>query len=303
MADIFLRPIPGFALEIWEKLIGDWFFVFALGFLAFELIRYAFRGKLSKTMAGDTVTNYITLAFFIGVNTLLFAAFYVGVYFYAAEFAVFDIQTNIATLLICLMLADLAYYWEHRILHRINFLWATHSVHHSSPFFNISVAYRHGPLDGLWPLFFHLPLVLLGFDPFLVLVVELLVQLFQTILHTETIGKFWKPIELIFNTPSHHRVHHGSNRKYLDKNYAGIFIIWDRMFGTFAEEIEEVKYGLTRPIDSVNPFVAFFHGFQRLGKEVAQADGLYNKMGHLFGPPGWRPKKKPTATPPTDAGE
>ena len=296
MADFWLHPIPGFQLEIWEKLIGDWFFVFALGFLVFELGLYALRGKLSKSMAGDTVTNYITLGFFIITTTLLFATFYVGVYFFAAEFAVFDIQTNLATLLICLVLADLAYYWEHRILHRINFLWATHSVHHSSPFFNISVAYRHGPLDGFWPLFFHLPLVLLGFDPLLVLVVELLVQLFQTALHTEVIGKLWKPIELIFNTPSHHRVHHGSNRKYLDKNYAGIFIIWDRMFGTFAEEIEEVKYGLTRPINSVNPFVAFFHGFTRLGAEVAKADGIYNKLSHLFGPPGWKPKKKPVET-------
>lgn len=296
MPDFLLKPIPGFQLEIWEKFIDDWFFVFAIAFLVFELALYALRGKLSKHMAGDTVTNYITLAFFLITTTLLFATFYVGVYFIAAEFAVFNIQTNLLTLLICLVLADLAYYWEHRILHRINFLWATHSVHHSSPFFNISVAYRHGPLDGFWPLFFHLPLVLLGFDPLLVLVCELLVQLFQTALHTEVIGKLWKPIELIFNTPSHHRVHHGSNRKYLDKNYAGIFIIWDRMFGTFEEEIEEVKYGLTRPINSINPFVAFFHGFTRLASEVANADGIYNKLGHMFGPPGWRPKKKPAET-------
>lgn len=290
------RHISDFQLNHWETLVDDWFFVFALAFLAFELIRYAVTKKLNWEMTGDTVTNFVTLAFFIGITFVFMGAFYVGAYVWTSQFAVFDIPTTWASFLIVLVLADLAYYWEHRILHRINFLWATHSVHHSSPFFNISVAYRHGPLDGFWPLFFHLPLVLLGFNPFMVLVVELLVQLYQTALHTEVVGKLWKPIEWIMNTPSHHRVHHGSNRKYLDKNYAGIFIIWDRMFGTFAEEKEEVVYGLVTPINSVNPFVAFLHGFQRLAVDVWKMPGFGNKLGVIFGPPGWRPKKKTSAS-------
>lgn len=283
--------LSDFHLSRWETLIDDWFFVFALGFLIFELLRYAVVKKLNFEMVGDTVTNFITLAFFIGISFFLIAGLYVGAYVWASQFALFDIPTTWGSLIIALILADLAYYWEHRILHRINVLWATHSVHHSSPFFNISVAYRHGPLDGFWPLFFHLPLVLLGFNPFLVLVVELLVQLYQTALHTEVIGKLWKPIEYIMNTPSHHRVHHGSNRKYLDKNYAGIFIIWDRMFGTFEEEKEEVVYGLVTPINSINPFVAFFHGFTRLFRDVWKMPGLGNKFGVLFRPPGWQPRK------------
>lgn len=288
--DMLNSYIGDFHLARWEALIDDWFFVFAMGFLIFELLRYAVVKKLSLEMVGDTVTNFITLAFFIGISFFLLAGFYVGAYLWASQFALFDIPTTWASVIIVLILADLAYYWEHRILHRINVLWATHSVHHSSPFFNISVAYRHGPLDGFWPLFFHLPLVLLGFNPFLVLVVELLVQLYQTALHTEVIGKLWKPIEYIMNTPSHHRVHHGSNRKYLDKNYAGIFIIWDRMFGTFEEEKEKVVYGLVTPINSVNPFVAFLHGFTRLFRDVWAMPGFGNKLGVLFKPPGWQPK-------------
>lgn len=288
--------ISDFQLSYWETMIDDWFFVFAIGFLIFELVRYAIGKKLSFEMVGDTVTNFITLGLFIAITFVLMAGFYVGAYVWASQYAVFDIPTTWASFLIVLVLADLAYYWEHRILHRINILWATHSVHHSSPFFNISVAYRHGPLDGFWPVFFHLPLVLLGFNPFVVLIAELLVQLYQTALHTEVIRKLWKPIEYIMNTPSHHRVHHGSNRKYLDKNYGGIFIIWDRMFGTFEEENEEVTYGLVTPINSVNPFVAFFHGFTRVFGDAWRMPGFQNKLGVLFRPPGWQPKKQDAKT-------
>lgn len=287
-----LTPIGLDYLEWLEKFIDDWFFVIALGFLGFEFIRYAIYRKLSWTLVGDTLTNYVTLAFFIGLTILFLGAFYIATFYYAFQFAIFDIEVNWATVLICIVLADLAYYWEHRFMHRVNFAWATHTVHHSSPFFNISVAYRFGPMDSFWPVFFHLPLVVLGFNPITVLFAEVVVQVYQTALHTESVGKLPRPIEWIMNTPSHHRVHHGSNRKYLDKNYAGIFIIWDRMFGTFAEEKEEVVYGLTQPINSINPFIAFFHGFYRLARDTWKMKGISNKFGVLFGPPGWQPKKR-----------
>lgn len=274
----------------WEAFIGDWFFVFALGFLTFEFIRYAVFKKLSWSLIGDTLTNYITLAMFIAINLSLLTALYLSTYAWASQFALFDIPVNWGVVLICIILADIAYYWEHRFMHRVNFAWATHSVHHSSPFFNISVAYRFGPMDGIWPIFFHLPLILMGFNPFVVFFAEMLVQIYQTLLHTEAIKRLPKPIEAIMNTPSHHRVHHGSNRKYLDKNYAGIFIIWDKLFGTFEKEEEPVVYGLVTPINSINPLVAFFHGFWRVGKNVAYAKGLKNKVMHLVGPPGWSPK-------------
>ncbi|MEM7439893.1 MAG: sterol desaturase family protein [Pseudomonadota bacterium] len=295
-----LTPVSAGYLEWLETFINDWFFVFALAFLAFEFVRYAVYKKLSWTLVGDTLTNYITLVFFIGLTILFLGAFYITTFYYAFQFAIFDIEINWMSVLICVILADLAYYWEHRFMHRVNLAWATHTVHHSSPFFNISVAYRFGPMDSFWPVFFHLPLVLLGFNPIVVLFAEIVVQVYQTILHTESIRKLPRPVEWLMNTPSHHRVHHGSNPIYLDKNYAGIFIIWDRMFGTFEEEKEEVVYGLVRPIESINPFVAFLHGFYRIGRDVWNMPGLGNKFGVLFGPPGWKPKEQDTTTEPAE---
>ncbi|MEP1576977.1 sterol desaturase family protein [Roseibium album] len=290
--EILLSPLSTAWLEQLEVFIDDWFFVLALGFLVFELIRYRIFRKLSWTLIGDTLTNYVTLALFIGITVLVLGAFYVAAFYYVWRFAIFDIEVNWLTVLICIVLADLVYYWEHRFLHRVNLGWATHSVHHSSPFFNISVAYRFGPMDSFWPVLFHLPLVLLGFNPIVVLFAEVIVQVYQTALHTEAVRKLPRPVEAVMNTPSHHRVHHGSNAEYLDKNYAGIFIVWDRMFGTFAEEKERVTYGLVHPINSVNPVVAFLHGFYRLGRDVWQMPGLANKVGVLLNPPGWQPKDK-----------
>lgn len=289
-------------LEIygWEEWIGAWFFYFSIAFLGFEFVRYLVLRKLKWSLIGDTVTNYLTLVMFFVTNIFLLAGIYITAYFTAAQFALFDIPLNWSTIAICIVLADIAYYWEHRFMHRVNLLWATHSVHHSSPFFNISVAYRFGPMDGLWPILFHLPLVLLGFNPFVVFFAEMLVQLFQTALHTEAVRRLPKPVEWIFNTPSHHRVHHASNPKYLDANYAGIFILWDRLFGTFVQEDEPVVYGLVKPIPEINspgrmlaaPFVAFFHGFWRLGKNVLSAKRFGDAWMYLFGTPEWTPKSK-----------
>ena len=289
----FFAPISNEYVSYLETLVNDYFFLIALVYLAFELVRYAIKKQLSWTLIGDTITNYITLAMFIVTAALVVGLFYVSTFFYVYQFAIFDIETTWITVIICVILADITYYWEHRFMHRVNFAWATHTVHHSSPFFNISVAYRFGPMDGIWPLLFHLPLALLGFHPFVIFFAEIFVQVYQTVLHTEAIRKLPRPIEAIMNTPSHHRVHHGSNERYLDKNYAGIFIIWDRMFGTFAREDEKVVYGLVTPIESVNPFVAFFHGFYRLGRDVWNMPGFFNKIGVLIHPPGWEPKSKP----------
>jgi len=288
--DWLLRTLSENDIAGWETFIGDWFFVIAMAFLLFELIRYAIKRKLSGTLIGDTLTNFVTLALFLGISALLLTTFYISAYLWVSQYGLIDIPVNWVSVIICVILADFAYYWEHRFMHRVNIAWATHSVHHSSPFFNISVAYRFGPMDGVWPIFFHLPLVLLGFNPFVVFFAEMFVQLYQTLLHTEVIKRLPRPVEAVMNTPSHHRVHHGSNRKYLDKNYAGIFIIWDRWFGTFAKEDDDVVYGLVKPLNSVNPFVAFFHGFWRLGKNVASMKGLRNKFLCLVRGPEWAPE-------------
>ena len=268
-----------------EQFLSDWFFVFSIAFLGFELVRYAFRRRLNWALAGDTATNFVTQVFFIAISLVLFFTFYVSALSFFHQFAILEIPTNWWTLAVCVVVADFAYYWEHRFSHRVAVAWATHTVHHSSPHFNISVAYRFGPMDAFWPVFFHVPIVLLGFDPFAVIFAEAVVLLYQTVLHTETIGKLPKPIEAVFNTPSHHRVHHGSNEAYIDKNYAGMFIIWDRLFGTFAEEKEKVVFGITEPLGTVNPFVVFFHGLTRLWRKVSDASGLTGKLAVLMKPP------------------
>ena len=255
--------------DIWwlESFIDDWFLVLALALFVVELIRYALKKQFSRNLLGDSVANFITLGAFI-VLVALVAATYAGIFFYVYEnFKLVELPLTPWTILCCIVLADLAYYWEHRFLHKNGFAWATHTVHHSSPHFNISVAYRHGPLDWLFPLFFHLPLAVLGFNPFIIFLSEIIVQVYQTLLHTETVKKLPRPIEAIFNTPSHHRVHHATNKQYLDKNYAGIFIIWDRMFGTFAKEEEKVTYGIYPAVKSVNPIKIFFSGYVKLAKQ------------------------------------
>ena len=280
------RPLEGMEIYGWETWIGEWIFYLSLAFLGLELIRYAVTKRLNWKIAGDTVTNFITYYGYIGLSYVLLYALYLGAYTYFSQFALFDIGLNWATVFLCVIAADLAYYWEHRFTHRVGIAWASHTVHHSSPHMNISVAYRFGPLDGLWPIPFHVPLVILGFNPFVVFFAEIFVQLYQTLLHTEVIKKFPRPIEWLMNTPSHHRVHHGANDEYIDKNYSGIFIIWDRMFGTFAEEKAPVTFGITKPINSVNPFIVFFHGLYRLGQEFLAAKGVVAKWKVLVSPPG-----------------
>ncbi len=271
----------------WEEVANNYFFLAAMGLLFLEFCRYTWQSRLSWQLAGDTLTNFVTLAMFIGLN-LFVAAAYVTVFFVVYEhFSLMQIEITVASIIACVILADLAYYWEHRFVHRTGIGWATHTVHHSSPHFNISVAYRFGPLDGIFPLFFHLPLAALGFHPFLIFFAEMFVQLYQTALHTEAVRRLPRPIEWFMNTPSHHRVHHGSNPEYLDKNYGGIFIIWDRMFGTFAEEKAPVTYGLVTPVNSINPLVVFFHGFGRLARKAANAGSFANALRYLVLPPDW----------------
>ncbi|GAA5443232.1 hypothetical protein Misp06_01408 [Microbulbifer sp. NBRC 101763] len=272
-------------LEVW---VNDGFFLLAMVVFVFELLRYALKRKLTLNMLGDSASNFITLAAFIAITSLIAALFYVAAFFFVFEnFSIVQLPITGWTIMACLILADLAYYWEHRFAHRVNLAWASHTVHHSSPYFNISVAYRFGPLDGLLPFFFYLPLAMLGFNPLLIFFSEMIVQVYQTLLHTEAVKKLPRPIEWILNTPSHHRVHHAANREYLDKNYAGILIIWDRIFGTFAEEKSTVRYGVFPRINSINPFTIFCHGYAKLFRQLWQANGWKARWHLLIKSPEW----------------
>jgi alkylglycerol monooxygenase len=187
---------------------------------------------------------------------------------------------------------DCAYYWFHRIAHEYNAPWAGHVVHHSSEDYNLAVALRQGSFQGLFSWIFYLPLAMLGFPPSWFAATASFNLLYQFVIHTRTIGRLG-PLEWVFNTPSHHRVHHGRNPKYLDKNYAGTLIVWDRMFGTFQVEEEEPVYGLTKPLNSWNPLWANLHVWRDLFRDAWLAPRWIDKLRIWFMPQGWRPAGLP----------
>jgi sterol desaturase/sphingolipid hydroxylase (fatty acid hydroxylase superfamily) len=183
---------------------------------------------------------------------------------------------------------DLSYYAYHRGHHRIRMLWATHVVHHSSQHYNFSTAVRQDWAPFTAPLFW-IWLPLIGFKPWMIVLAQSWNLLYQFLLHTETVKKLPRPIELIFNTPSHHRVHHGVQDQYLDKNYGGILIIWDRLFGSFQGEGERVRYGLTTNIDTYNPIRVGYHEWHAMLRDVRRARTWRARFGHVLRGPGWAP--------------
>ncbi|MEU4693982.1 sterol desaturase family protein [Actinoplanes sp. NPDC023714] len=183
---------------------------------------------------------------------------------------------------------DVAYYWFHRLHHEVRVLWAGHVVHHSSQFFNFSTALRQSwtPMTAL-P--FWLGLAALGFPPWMIFLQQSISLAYQFFLHTERVDRLPRPIEWFFNTPSHHRVHHGSNDPYLDRNYGGILIIWDRLFGTFEPEGERVRFGLTTNIDTYNPLKVATHEYAAIWRDVKSARTWRSRAGYVLGRPGWQP--------------
>ncbi|MFE0401138.1 sterol desaturase family protein [Streptomyces nigra] len=213
---------------------------------------------------------------------------------YAALYSVAPWQLSpgsVWTWVLLFFAEDLAYYAYHRAHHRVRLLWASHVVHHSSVRFNLSTALRQSwtPMSGL-P--FWMPLALLGIPPWMILLQQSISLIYQFFLHTERVDRLWRPIEFVFNTPSHHRVHHGSNNVYLDRNYGGILIIWDRLFGTFQPEGERVVYGLTKNIDTYNPLRVAFHEYAATWHDIRTATRWRDRAGYAFGPPGWAPQPR-----------
>lgn len=186
--------------------------------------------------------------------------------------------------ILCFFALDFFRYWSHRYAHEQRFWWSTHVVHHNSEYYNLSTSFRLSWTQNLKIIFF-LPVILMGFHPFVFLVVHQIEVLYQFWIHTEYIGKLPKPIEYIFTTPSHHRVHHSKNEKYLDKNYGSTLIIWDRMFGTFQEMEEKPVYGITKPINTFNPIKLVFHEWQAYFKDIFKAKSLKDVWQINFGSP------------------
>ena len=206
---------------------------------------------------------------------------------------VFDIpMTAIWAWVAIFFLEDLTYYWFHRLSHERRFWWAAHVNHHSSQHYNLSTALRQtwtGGLAGTWALW--LPLAFLGFPPAMLAIQKGISLVYQFWIHTEAIGRMPRWFEAVFNTPSHHRVHHARNPRYLDRNYAGILIVWDKLFGTFQPELDEEKprYGIVKNLGNFNILRVAFHEWGGIAKDLAGSRSLREVGGYLFGPPGWSP--------------
>ena len=183
---------------------------------------------------------------------------------------------------------DFLYYWNHRWMHRVRLFWADHAAHHSGRRYNLSTALRQS-WNGYLTTWVYWPMPLFGFQYSSFVKARQLNLLYQYWIHTEAIDRLPDWVEKIFNTPSHHRVHHGANKQYIDKNYAGILIIWDRMFKTFEPEIRQLQYGLTKNIRTNNPVKMAYGELAQIAKDVAQSDNFNERLRYVFAAPGWSP--------------
>lgn len=211
-------------------------------------------------------------------------AFLVFVWIY--QYRLFEIPDTWWMWVILILADDFTFYWYHRTAHEIRFFWAAHVQHHSSEHMNYSVALRQSWGEPFIKFFFWMWLPLIGFNPVYILIMQAINLVYQFFPHTKLVGKLG-PIEWIFNTPSHHRVHHATQVQYLDKNHAGILIIWDRMFGTFQKEVETPTYGLTVNIDSFNPLKIASHEYIGIWQDMRRAKKFSDKIKYLIKPPGW----------------
>ena len=251
------------------------------------------RKDRSRYEARDTLTS-LMLGTVSQVAGALVGAAVIGMSVWVYQFHLFDIGIEFSTWwwawILCFFLDDLAYYAFHRSAHRVRWFWASHVIHHSSQHYNLSTALRQ-TWTGFFSLafLFRLPLFLIGFPPALVFFCVGLNLIYQFWIHTEVIGRMPRWFEAVMNTPSHHRVHHAVNPRYLDRNYAGVFIIWDRMFGTFEPELDEdrPRYGIVRQLGSFNILWAAFHEWIGIARDMWQAPGWRNKLSYLLCEPGW----------------
>jgi sterol desaturase/sphingolipid hydroxylase (fatty acid hydroxylase superfamily) len=226
-----------------------------------------------------------------GTGSVVVGAFWEGALF-ASYFALYELTPlrlgdGPLAWALALLADDFAYYWFHRLHHEVRVLWAAHVTHHSSQRYNLATALRQSwtPMTAL-P--FYAPLPLLGFDPLMLVTVHSLNLLYQFWIHTETIDRIGR-FEAVLNSPSHHRVHHASNPRYLDRNYAGILIVWDRLFGTFEPEREAPVYGLTKNLTTYDPFRIAFHEWVAVLRDALRPAPLATRLAYLLQPPGWSP--------------
>ncbi len=280
MESLLIAAIPAFLL------------LMAVEALSYRHLAAEARGTLRGYERRDTRTSISMGLGYLAISGLWNAVALVA---FAALYTLSPLRVDMGTWwswVVLLVAFDALFYWDHRVHHRVRAGWASHVVHHSSEHFNLSTALRQ-PWTPFSSTLFFAPLPLLGFPPAAVATISAIDLLYQFWIHTERVDRLPRPIEFVMNTPSHHRVHHGSDPQYLDRNYGGVFIIFDRLFGTFTPESARPTYGLTSNIATFNPLRVAFHEWHAIGRDVRTARSWRERIGYAFGPPGWRP---PAAT-------
>lgn len=260
-------------------------------FLTLIIVELAYEALTRKSSyrLNDAITN-INLGGLDQVSGLFLKLLKIGIYTILFEqFALYHIPQNGWSFIVLFILFDLCYYWSHRMAHEVSLFWGGHVVHHQSEDYNLSVALRQSSTAIVWSVPFYLPLALMGFDPVQFVFVNGLNLIYQFWIHTEHIDRLPKWFEAVMNTPSHHRVHHGRDPKYIDKNYAGVFILWDKIFGTFKAEEERPHYGITKPLNSWNPIYANVAHYIDLFALIKRSKGPRDTLKILFNKPGWQP--------------
>jgi sterol desaturase/sphingolipid hydroxylase (fatty acid hydroxylase superfamily) len=262
--------------------------------IGLEIFISNFRHKRVYTWRESLVTVFLSLT--NGLLDVAVRGFYLIVFTFVYQFRLIELTSEFWYWGVLFILVDLQFYWLHRLEHFCRIFWAAHVTHHSAEHMNISVGFRASLMRPLYDFVFFLPLPLLGFRPIEILLMYSIAQIWAVFVHTEMIGKLgW--LEYIFVTPSHHRVHHASNQKYLDKNMGMALIIWDRLFGTFQkelspEEYEPIRYGLTKPMKDDGLYNVIFHEWISIWKDVKQKNISWKeRLMYVFGPPGWESGK------------
>ncbi|TIC84812.1 sterol desaturase family protein [Nocardioides sp. GY 10113] len=270
LPDVVMWSIPGFILLI-----------------LVEVVSYRFHGD-DDELGYEPRDTSTSLA--MGLGSIAFDIMWkipiLAIYVLVYELTPLRIELTWWTFPLLLLAQDFFYYWSHRGHHVIRILWASHVVHHSSQRFNLSTALRQ-TWTGFSSFVFYLPMIALGVHPGVLAFCQSINLVYQFWIHTERVDRLPRPFELLLNTPSHHRVHHASQGSYLDRNYGGILIVWDRLFGSFAPEVERCQYGLTKNIDTYNPLKVAFHEYGAIARDVRAAKGLRVRLALLIRRPGW----------------
>jgi sterol desaturase/sphingolipid hydroxylase (fatty acid hydroxylase superfamily) len=252
--------------------------------VTFELL-FSLRRNL-KLYQGRDITNNIVLGILTTLFMLVGKGTFLAFFTFCKRFAPFDISMTWWSWIVLFLLNDLIFYWFHHLSHEVRLFWAFHVAHHSSINYNFSTAVRNNFLIQTFRYVAWAPLTLLGFDPVAIILMDSLAYFYQLLVHTQTIRSLsW--FEWLLNTPSHHRVHHGYNPGYIEKNYGAILIIWDRLFRTFRKEQEPAKFGITRQVDLQNVPNILFHEFIAIGKNVGKSRSISDGLHYIFGHPGW----------------